>query len=429
MEQCESGGFEKLKRDAIFKKTYKIIVIVLCSLSLVLLLFDVSNILGLQSPYNIYLTFFPILVLCFLKIWIIHRIEREWLEVLIRGCWLSAIEFLILLGTGHILIDIKVKIIIYTLTIICFPFVGKAKSENRESCTENEIDKEKNNLHKDKHIFSLYYVNTDKVYEIAMLLNNRIVTSATEENTAENLVDQQTKLGVNANIDYLKMIKGGLELSKGVQVQNSTRSKVLESFDVKTTKSNMLASIIEKSKPIDNINKIEMGDLICIKNAELELLNTEDTYVVTKLLLNGAFNDTKVSSNDQNMKIEMNLSSIINSLLKDCVYELDCKANNKEFLLTIPMTFENDFENSYNIYDLQVGKVTVVGIYRGKELQRQRMSLQEMLSENGKNRQYATDELQLKSSTGLHSKHSTNDRKRNLEVIDVIAIIQEINAK
>lgn len=172
-----------------------------------------------------------------------------------------------------------------------------------------------------------------------------------------------------------------------------------------------------------------MGDLICIKNAELELLNTEDTYVVTKLLLNGAFNDTKVSSNDQNMKIEMNLSSIINSLLKDCVYELDCKANNKEFLLTIPMTFENDFENSYNIYDLQVGKVTVVGIYRGKELQRQRMSLQEMLSENGKNRQYATDELQLKSSTGLHSKHSTNDRKRNLEVIDVIAIIQEINAK
>ena len=78
MEQCESGGFEKLKRDAIFKKTYKIIVIVLCSLSLVLLLFDVSNILGLQSPYNIYLTFFPILVLCFLKIWIIHRIEREW---------------------------------------------------------------------------------------------------------------------------------------------------------------------------------------------------------------------------------------------------------------------------------------------------------------------------------------------------------------
>ena len=76
-----------------------------------------------------------------------------------------------------------------------------------------------------------------------------------------------------------------------------------------------------------------------------------------------------------------------------------------------------------------MGKVTVVGIYRGKELQRQRMSLQEMLSENGKNRQYATDELQLKSSTGLHSKHSTNDRKRNLEVIDVIAIIQEINAK
>lgn len=418
-----------MRIDAIFKKIYKIIVIILCSLSLVLLLSDIANILGLQSSYNIYLTFFPILILCFLRIWIINRIEREWIEVLIRGCWLSAIEFLILLGIGHILIDIKAKIIIYTMTIICFPFVDKSKGENKESGIGDEVDKEKNNLHKDKQIFSLYYVNTDKVYEIAMLLNNRIVTSATEENTAENLMDQQTMLGVNANIDYLKMIKGGLDLSKGVQVQNGTKSKVLESFDVKTTKSNMLASIIEKSKSIEDINKIEMGDLICIKNAELELLNTEDTYVVTKLLLNGAFNDTKVSSNDQNMKIEMNLSSIINSLLKDCVYELDCKANNKEFLLTIPMTFENDFENSYNIYDLQVGKVTVVGIYRGKELQRRRMSLQEMLSENGKDRQYASDELQLKSSTGLQSKINVKDRKMCLEVIDVIAIIQEINAK
>lgn len=418
-----------MKRNSILKKTYKIIVIILCSLSLVLLLFDIVNVFGLQLPYNIYLSFLPILMLCFLKVWIIDKADGEWIMVLVKGCWLAAIEFLMLLGTGHLLIDVKVKFWIYTMTIICLALIDGTKSKKQESGIGEGIDKEKDILAEDKHIFSLYYVNTDKVYEIAMLLNNRIVTSATEENSAEKLVDQQTQLGANANMDYLKMIKGGLELSKNVQVQNSTKSKVLESFDVKTTKSNMLASIIEKAKEIDNTNKIEMGDLICLKNAELELLNPEDTYVVTKLLLNGAFNDTKISSNDQNMKIEMNLSSIINSLLKDCVYELDCKANSMEFLLTIPMTFENDFENSYNIYDLQVGKVTVVGIYRGEELHQRRMSLQDILSESRKDKKYTDAGVQLKSSSALPDRLDTKDRKKNLKVIDVIAIIQEINAK
>ena len=69
---------------------------------------------------------------------------------------------------------------------------------------------------------------------------------------------------------------------------------------------------------------------------------------------------------------------MINSLLKDCVYELGCSVGNKKYMLTIPMTFENDFENSYNIYDLQVGSVTIVGIYRGKRQYDKRLSLQEI---------------------------------------------------
>lgn len=73
-------------------------------------------------------------------------------------------------------------------------------------------------------------------------------------------------------------------------------------------------------------------------------------------------------------EIEFDLSAMINSLLKDCVYELGCSVGNKKYMLTIPMTFENDFENSYNIYDLQVGSVTVAGIYRGKHQYDKRLS-------------------------------------------------------
>ncbi|MBP3568651.1 MAG: hypothetical protein J6K04_05725 [Lachnospiraceae bacterium] len=102
-------------------------------------------------------------------------------------------------------------------------------------------------------------------------------------------------------------------------------------------------------------------DLVLLKNATLELLNAEESYAVTKMILNGAFKDTRISSNSDDVKIEFDLSAMINSLLKDCVYELGCSVGNKKYMLMIPMTFGNDFENSYNIYDLQVGSVTIVG--------------------------------------------------------------------
>ena len=81
------------------------------------------------------------------------------------------------------------------------------------------------------------------------------------------------------------------------------------------------------------------------------------------------------------MQIEFDLSAMINSLLKDCAYELECKIQETKFLITIPMTFENDFENSYNIYDLQAGSVTVIGINRGVRKHKKRMSLQDIFSE------------------------------------------------
>ncbi len=107
-------------------------------------------------------------------------------------------------------------------------------------------------------------------------------------------------------------------------------------------------------------------------------------------------------------------------------------------MLTIPMTFENDFENSYNIYDLQVGRVTVVGIYRGKRQYDKRLSLQEIFSENNEQKKsydYEESDYKLRPSAekeeGIVS--DGNDKQDQLreyqEVIDVIAVIQEINAK
>lgn len=289
-----------------------------------------------------------------------------------------------------------------------------------------------------KKIFSLYYINTEKVYEIAMLLNNRIVTNGTNENEVESTLEKQANIGISSNLDYFETVKGELGLSHNVQTHNGIKNKVLENFDVKTTKSNMLASIIAQAKVYEENKSMNLGDLVLLKNATLKLLNAEESYAVTKMILNGAFKDTKISSNSDDMKIEFDLSAMINSLLKDCAYELGCSVGNKKYMLTIPMTFENDFENSYNIYDLQVGGVTVVGIYRGKRQYDKRLSLQDIFSENNETKKtdaYEDDDYQLRPSaekeeeivTDVNSKQ--NQLREYQEVIDVIAVIQEINAK
>ena len=99
------------------------------------------------------------------------------------------------------------------------------------------------------------------------------------------------------------------------------------------------------------------------------------------------------------------------------------------------MTFENDFENSYNIYDLQAGSVTVVGINRGVRKHKRRKSLQEIFSEKDgpmETGKYENQGLQLESSIEEKNRNiipPQNDEDDESEtVIDVIAIIQEINS-
>ena len=243
----------------------------------------------------------------------------------------------------------KLKVVIYMITVLYMLIYSKIKGI-KANVAESKDDEQDGK----KKIFSLYYINTEKVYEIAMLLNNRIITGGTKENELESTIEKQANIGINSNLNYLETVKSELGLSHNVQTHNGIKNKVLENFDVKTTKSNMLASIISKANVYQENASMNLGDLVLLKNATLELLNAEESYAVTKMILNGAFKDTKISSNSDDMKIEFDLSAMINSLLKDCVYELGCSVGNKKYMLTIPMTFENDFENSYNIYDLQL---------------------------------------------------------------------------
>ena len=420
-------------KECITEKWMHYLAIILISISVVCVLLDIVHIFNITYFYSPYILSVPVLLAVVLKLLCTQRESQKEVNGLYYALVLASVEYLMLTLIDIMLFPAKIKIVIYMITALYMLIYSKIKGA-KTSGMEGEEDKQE----RKKKIFSLYYINTEKVYEIAMLLNNRIVTSGTSENESESTLEKQTNIGINSNLKYLESIKGELGLSQNIQIHNGMKSKVLENFDVKTTKSNMLASIIAKANEYEGNESIILGDLILLKNASLVLLNAEESYAATKMILNGAFKDTKISSNSDDMKIEFDLSAMINSLLKDCAYELGCIVGDKKFLLTIPMTFENDFENSYNIYDLQVGTVTVVGIYRGKRQYEKRLSLQEIFSENNEQKKvhtYENDDYRLQSSAkGKEEMFDDINNKGKQsgefqEVIDVIAVIQEINAK
>jgi Ca2+/Na+ antiporter len=421
----EGDVMEKIKKFARDNWT-RMLMLLLISASAVCIMLDIVKYFNISKSYSPYIVIIPLGLGICMKIFYARKEKMGQIENIVFVLCMAIVEYFFLIMKNKVDVVFQVKILIYILTsgsVLLF-FVRKEISMS----DKHEVNEEQKS---DKKIFSLYYINTDKVYEIAMLLNNKIITGGTRENETESSVDIKTSLGINSNLSYLEAIKGELGLSK--EVHDGMKSKVLENFDVKTTKSNMLARIISKAKDYDDASKV--GDLVCLRNVTLSLMNEEDSYAVTKMILNGAFKDTKISSNSDDMQIELDLSAMINSVLKDCAYELECKNQETKFLITVPMTFENDFENSYNIYDLQAGSVTVVGINRGVRKHKRRKSLQEIFSEkdgpmgNGK---YENQGLQLESSTEekdcniIPPKNDEDDESET--VIDVIAIIQEINS-
>lgn len=421
----EGDVMEKIKKFARDNWT-RMLMLLLISASAVCIMLDIVKYFNISKSYSPYIVIIPLGLGICMKIFYARKEKMGQIENIVFVLCMAIVEYFFLIMKNKVDVVFQVKILIYILTsgsVLLF-FVRKEISMS----DKHEVNEEQKS---DKKIFSLYYINTDKVYEIAMLLNNKIITGGTRENETESSVDIKTSLGINSNLSYLEAIKGELGLSK--EVHDGMKSKVLENFDVKTTKSNMLARIISKAKDYDDASKV--GDLVCLRKVTLSLMNEEDSYAVTKMILNGAFKDTKISSNSDDMQIELDLSAMINSVLKDCAYELECKNQETKFLITVPMTFENDFENSYNIYDLQAGSVTVIGINRGVRKHKRRKSLQEIFSEkdgpmgNGK---YENQGLQLESSTEekdcniIPPKNDEDDESET--VIDVIAIIQEINS-
>ena len=202
-------------------------------------------------------------------------------------------------------------------------------------------------------IFNIYYINIAKVYEISMMIDNVQITSIVNEKSKSKETTRRTNVGVS--VDYLSQIKASMGVNKEDKL--SSANKIIESIEIKTTKSVLLRKIIAKSKNPTSFEKMNEGDLIKLDSIQLNLHNEMELRQV-KMLTDGALKGFNYEG--------LEINNLINSVLKDYSYVLTGYLGDEPLIIKIPMQFENEFENLYNIDDLLIGNITLIGIYKRK---------------------------------------------------------------
>lgn len=208
-----------------------------------------------------------------------------------------------------------------------------------------------------KSLFNIYYINFAKVYEIKMMLGNEISTTKNVEHGESSTVDAQ----VGGSLKFNLLAKsGGIEGK--VQGESSGSQKVIETFEVKTTKSVILKEILDSAKNIENFKSVHEGELVVIDDVRLNLQN-EAELRIAKFISNGSLKGFVIPNTNG-----LDMNNVFNSMLKDYAYKLkgSIGVGKDQLIVKIPFTFENEFESGYNVDDMTIGNVTIVGIYKGQ---------------------------------------------------------------
>lgn len=279
-----------------------------------------------------------------------------------------------------------------------------------------------------KRLFNLYYVNYAKVYEIKMMLNNRVAVGQSIEKGKEG--EAGINIEASSALDFLKLFKGEAQI--GAEAKGGISSKVIETLEVKTTKSIILNEVFDKCNEIKSFSsKVEEGSLVLINNVSLSLINDFELRTV-KLFNSGAFKNLPIPNTEG-----FDLTNLFNSMFKDYAYKIKGSLSSSldKILIKIPVSFDNEFESSYSVDDLFIGKVSILGIYKGVVPLKRLKNTFEYFSElgsiqNGLAQVDESEEIQdsqypKNEDKTKHSYWGSND-STSYHYIDLLAIVQNI---
>ena len=209
--------------------------------------------------------------------------------------------------------------------------------------------------------FNIYYMNFTKVYEMAMIINNQIVKSFQKEKgiTEETAYSRKGGLDLSIGDSLLSSVKSAI--SSDFTDKHITNYKVIESIEVQTTKSTLLRRILYFCKLTHSISsEVKEGDLIKLDNVQLRL-HDEESLRQFLILKRDALKGLRVEG--------MDINNLVSSMLQDYSYVLVGSivgdSTEKDVLIKIPMEAQAEFENKYKVDDVLIGKVSIIGIYKG----------------------------------------------------------------
>lgn len=261
-----------------------------------------------------------------------------------------------------------------------------------------------------------------------MLIDNKIMKTIEKEQTSEELLRH------NFSASYGKKEVFANEI--GYSNEESSKKRVYENFDVKTTKSIMLRKIYETA--LDSIKKeLQEGDLVLFENIELQQRNIDDTIMILNVLQDSKF------KNQGNEDLEINLNKMIEKILDDFTIDYTFKynwnnGNDEQYIIQLPYKASDNFENGYQHNDLQLGKLSLIGIYHGKVNFSERDSISskflDLMQDSFVNDNSTDSKNEIMKLSHNEKEFNTfpfefkhNKLKDTISLIDVIAIIQEIN--
>lgn len=277
-----------------------------------------------------------------------------------------------------------------------------------------------------KSLFNIYYINFAKVYEIKMMLGNEISTTKNIEHGESSTINGQ----VDGSLKFNLLAKSGGAEGK-IQGESSGSQKVIETFEVKTTKSVILKEILDSAKKIKNFKSVHEGELVVIDDVSLNLQN-EAELRIAKFISNGSLKGFVVPNANG-----LDMNNVFNSMLKDYAYKLkgNIGKGDDHLIVKIPFTFENEFESGYNVDDMTIGNVTIVGIYKGQIHPKSLRTNMEYFSEIGghmkqnQNMDYKDFHYSSYPADDIINKQDSfyNEDETSLyHYVDLLAIIQNV---
>lgn len=287
-----------------------------------------------------------------------------------------------------------------------------------------------------KKMFNIYYINHEKASEISILFDNEIVEKITRiKNTEFVLVgDADVATGATTKIPFIGQYLPNVDLNGNLSHNRSNR--VEDTVKVVSSKSTILRPIYEKAKEVRRLDENKVGNLVKIKDVYLTVVNADDV-MATKVLMSDLLSQVPVDGFG-----DINLTSLMEVMFKDSAYVLCGElphrfGTNEHLMLKIPMSGGSEMESQYNISDIEIGKVTVLGIYRGKfertDVERKinrMMALNDSRNKNQNQTDIQDDTMDIEDGVQEEEKKNIPNvsvTQGKIHYIDVISIVQELN--